>query len=307
MDLTLLLLVIPAIVAIFPVVKLVNRSEFHRLIVAADKGNAVARTQLDAYLRQKGFSDESYIKYRLKMYTKMAQRGDAFAECQIGQDLLYRQHDFKRAYPYLLNAAEKGNVEAMMVLGLSFSAAVNETASPEEGLCVNNEESFRWFLKAASFGNAHAMRHVADAYEDGIGTAADSENARRWLENGAKINDPECMLRLADYYGVGKPNCNKEKRIALLERVMRLRDEACYAKAAFLLGLDFGAPFFFEGAQKDRYTNARKAAYCMILKWVVSGCTDNSLWEYVQKTGYQPYQDEFAHWKADAAELRYCP
>ena len=59
------------------------------------------------------------------------------------------------------DAANLGNAEAMMYLGVMYGAAL--------GAELNYAESKAWFLKAADKGNAQAMTNIGLLYYRGLG------------------------------------------------------------------------------------------------------------------------------------------
>ena len=53
--------------------------------------------------------------------------------------------------------------------------------SPEEGI--------QWYVRAADFGCAEAMRCLAGCYAEGTGVEADPQEALRWYQKAADAGD----------------------------------------------------------------------------------------------------------------------
>lgn len=269
------------------------------LIIATDHGDKAALKLLWEERDRRKISDEAFIRYRRSLYTRLAQKGDAFAEYQLGWEAL-SLHQPRAAYDYYRRAADKGCTEAMTRLALLY-------ATGSEGFEENLPLSFQWYMCAANAGDTHAMAKVSNCYQWGHGVEENLEGAIYWASKGAKAGSAECVLQLAECYNTMPPTPEKKAtRLKYLEQAMRMGDGDVYEKAANSLGYFFGSAYISNLLPEDQYTDRRKAAYCFTLAWLCD--TDNDyVKENLQKVGYRTSQREFEQWRADALALRYNP
>ena len=270
------------------------------LIIAADRGDKAARKLLWEERDRRKISGEDYIRYRRSLYTRLAQKGDAFAEYELGEDALLILRQPRAAYDYYRRAADKGCTEAMTRLALLY-------ATGSEGFEENLPLSFQWYMCAANAGDTKAMAEVSSCYHSGYGVEKNLEGAIYWASKGAKAGSAKCVFQLAECYNTLPPAPEKKAtRLKYLEQAMRMGDGDVYEKAANSLGYFFGSAYIYNLQLEDQYTDRRKAAYCFTLAWVCD--TDNDyVKENLQKVGYRTSQREFEQWRADALALRYNP
>jgi TPR repeat protein len=94
--------------------------------------------------------------------------------------------------------AEKGNVKAELFLGHAY-AHENPTVKH-----VDYSEAFKWFKTASSQGSGEGSAAIAELYEQGLGVAKSSEEAKAWWELAAKQGydqqkiDVRCFTRTPD-------------------------------------------------------------------------------------------------------------
>jgi hypothetical protein len=61
-----------------------------------------------------------------------------------------------------------------------------------------------YLRESAEFGDAEAMGHMGDAYEDGKGVPQDLAEAAGWYRRGADSGDAPCQAQLGECYELGK-------------------------------------------------------------------------------------------------------
>ena len=81
----------------------------------------------------------------------LAKSGKGITEFQKGK-VLYDKKMYKKAYPFLLNAAKKGNAKAMMHLGKMF---YNGWGVPH-----SHKKGHDWHSKAAKLGNKESIKKL---------------------------------------------------------------------------------------------------------------------------------------------------
>ena len=86
----------------------------------------------------------------------------------------------QEAARWWIRAAEAGNVNAMMDLGLEFQRG------KIWGFPASKAQSAYWFSRAAYMGNADAQRYLAYRYYYGVGVAKDRKQAAKWARKAAR-------------------------------------------------------------------------------------------------------------------------
>ena len=183
-------------------------------------------------------ADESYktkdYSKAMKWYLKAADKGNAHAQCQIGNMYNSAQGvtaDYSTALKWFLKSANQGNTEAQRHIGDLYLAGrgVNHNYSTAlqwynkavangdlHALCDiglmyrcrgKNSEAMKWLLKAAEQGDTNAMYHIGDMYESGSGVKKDLSVAIQWFLKAAEQGDADSQSRagLMYYYGNGVP------------------------------------------------------------------------------------------------------
>ncbi len=108
-------------------------------------------------------------------YLKAARAGMLEAQFNLGT-FYFLNNQFDRAQPWLLRAAERGNV-----------AAQNNLAQLhlKKGALYNEAEAFRWFLRAAAAGHVEAQYNTCHMYSAGDGVARNEVEAYKWCDIAA--------------------------------------------------------------------------------------------------------------------------
>ena len=86
---------------------------------------------------------------------------------------MYEAGKFSAALKAFREAADDGNVEAMMYLGVMYGSGT--------GTEVNYTDSMAWFVKAANHGDSQAMTNIGLLYYRGLGQTQDYRQALSWF------------------------------------------------------------------------------------------------------------------------------
>ena len=184
-------------------------------------------------MADEAYKTKDYSK-AMKWYLKAAGKGNAHAQCQIGNMYNSAQGvtaDYSTALKWFLKSANQGNTEAQRHIGDLYLAGrgVNHNYSTAlqwynkavangdvHALCDiglmyrcrgKNSEAMKWLLKAAEQGDTNAMYHIGDMYESGSGVKKDPSVAIQWFLKAAEQGDADSQSRagLMYYYGNGVP------------------------------------------------------------------------------------------------------
>lgn len=143
---------------------------------SAEKGNAKANVKMGEIYMSKfyPFNDKAKAeKYYAKAYKTLKQQegysGDACYQLgMMYKDGLSVEKNPELAVSYFKSASARGNANAYYELGLIYQ---NE---------LERVEAFNCFMKAAEKGLPEAMLEVAKAYETGLGTSRNRDQAINW-------------------------------------------------------------------------------------------------------------------------------
>ena len=145
---------------------------------------------------------------------------------------LYEQKDYENALKFLKKATEKGNLEAMIligemyyngdgvkidklealryytkVVGIEYNEAINISYPMEiigfmyqygEGVRQNTRRAIEWYLKSAELGNISAIRAIGDIYRYGEGAEPNLYMALNWYKKAAALGDNTALRRIDD-------------------------------------------------------------------------------------------------------------
>lgn len=92
----------------------------------------------------------------------------------------------------LQNAADNGDADAMNKLGNVYRRG--------QGVAINIQEAFKWYLKGANNENLFAMVNLARAYEQGQGVTKDMQESVKWYQKAANKGQVDAMYGLSSLY-----------------------------------------------------------------------------------------------------------
>lgn len=104
-----------------------------------------------------------------------------------------------------IKGIEKGahnvlRVDDQFAVGFYYSYA----AEAKKHMKPDHEEAFKWFLRAAKFGEAKAQYFLGYAYARGQGTDKDETTAAKWYVKSAEQGETEAQVALGFAYLLGK-------------------------------------------------------------------------------------------------------
>lgn len=108
--------------------------------------------------------------------------------------------DLKRAEDLYIQAAENGNVEAMVALGDLYVVNITPLERQLYGVPWDSVKSFYWYEKAAEAGHVESMVIVGNYTYAGKGTPKDFSNAVIWYNKAIEKGSLEAMYELGDRY-----------------------------------------------------------------------------------------------------------
>lgn len=278
-------------------------SEFDNLIIRADKTmSEYDRNNLYAAIDRKGYSDEQYNNYRTSLYTRLAKSGDTFAQCQLG-DLAHLQKQTNEALHWYTLSAEGGCTEAMYSLGLYYSEFGNGEYS-SGGFGYDPVKSFGYFLQAAQGGHLKAMHSVACCFEDGEGTAADSDKALEWAQRGASLGSWDCCYYLAEsvYNNLLHPMHDQAKALQWYRKSAEYADRDQFERTVRSMGYIYGGSYIYNTPETP-LSDRKKAAYCFTMSYITNHDDDLDK-DLLMKTGYRISEQEFAKLRDDTINRR---
>ncbi len=140
-----------------------------------------------------------YAPLKGKDWQALAEQGDANAQVWLARHLLLT-NELEEAVVWLGKAAERGHVEAMTLLGLSYLTGRAVTRSPEDAV--------KWLRLAAEKNYPKAEGLLGLAYV----TAAEvrnEEESRRWVRKAAANGDPLGQTLLGEFLLFGRAGMEK--------------------------------------------------------------------------------------------------
>lgn len=164
------------------------------------------------------------------LYAKIAgANGNADAQVLAGHIQLTGKTghiDTYDAARWFLNAAQLGNVEAMVSLG-------KMGLKSKGGL--NTSDAMTWLKRAAEQGDAGAMELLADMHTLGKGTAPNAQAAQRWQLKSANLGGQKSMRQMGDDLF----ETNPKSALIWYEKAARTGD----AQAAYIAAIMYAENF----------------------------------------------------------------
>ena len=124
----------------------------------------------------------SFFSLRLSLLRKQAERGDATAQCLLGDDYYNGEgvpQDYAEAAKWFRLAAEQGHARAQNNLGVMYDYGSGA------GVPQDSKETVKWYRRAAEQGNAGAQYGLGLAYREGRGVPQDFVQAYAWFNISA--------------------------------------------------------------------------------------------------------------------------
>jgi len=138
---------------------------------------------------------------------------------------LYKNGQYKQAFPVCSEAAEQGNADAQLTLGKMYAFG--------EGVQQDVVEAAKWFCKAAEQGDVKAQFGLGFMYANGRGVQQDYAKAAKWYLKAAEQGYAKAQNILGRMYDSGE---GVQRDDAEAAKWYRKAAEQGYAKAQFILG-----------------------------------------------------------------------
>lgn len=159
--------------------------------------NCVAFAEaLSTGIRETKFSPDTPLE--ISSFRKAAGRGDAFAQCHLGNCYYYgkgAEQDYTEAVTWYRKAAEQGYAEAQYKLGDCYSNG--------QGVKKDINVSVKWYRKAAEQGNVEAQWRLGYCYLCASGFEQDYGQAVKWLRMAAEKGNGIAHFGLGQCYENG--------------------------------------------------------------------------------------------------------
>lgn len=152
---------------------------------------------LDFKNAQKEYEVKKY-SLALEYFTKSAEKGNDEAMVMIGD--LHRfgegvSQSWEESTKWYQKAAEKGNGEAMLNIGLIYLKGI--------GVSQDFSKALEWLSKAVEKGNSAAMGHIGVMYFEGVGVSKDNTKGMEWLLKSAEKGNSAAMKNVGNIYYSG--------------------------------------------------------------------------------------------------------
>ena len=196
-------------------------SEFR---LAAEQGNGHAQLYLGImYGKGLGVVKDGEIASK---WLQLAIDANAITPFQLGVMFGTAKYH-KEATKWYIYGAERGDVKAQTILGLSY-------ANGERGLEKDHKEASKWLRLAAEQGYAESQFYLGSLYEVGAGVPKDSKEAIQWYRLAAKQGHANAQLYLGTIF-VNEEGVPENKMKA--KKWLRLAAEQGIAAAQARLGV----------------------------------------------------------------------
>lgn len=145
------------------------------------------------------YENTQYEYDRIKMLKAWAEKGDADAQCKLGDKYYYGvgvSINHLEAFRLYSLSAEQGNMQAQFYLGVMF----------EHGWGVKQDykEAFNWYIKSAMQGDEMSQNNLGHLYDYGLGLPVDYDEAMRWFRMAAGKGDSGAQYNIGRMYYWGR-------------------------------------------------------------------------------------------------------
>lgn len=182
-------------------------------------------------------ADDAKAKLTLLTQKQDKPVGKKTAADLIAAALALEKNDQKGAAQLYLQAAQMGDVDAQVKMGMLFQEG--------KGLDQNDKEAFFWYKKAADQGNMNALSFLAVMYEEGRGTEKDLKQAAVAYKQAADKGSGTAQEALADMYQLGS---GVERDLGLAAKYYKLAADQGRPYAQVELGRAY---LFGQGVDRD--------------------------------------------------------
>jgi TPR repeat protein len=146
-----------------------------------------------------------------------------YSSFRLGVDC-YQQKNYDGAMEYFLQAANQGDVLAVVQIGLMYDFGL--------GVQQNYTEARKWYLRAAEKGEPRAMYLVGHMYEFGEGVSIDNSIAFTWYLKSARQGHASAQFEIGKI--LTRTGRDTETYVKGVEW-LKLAARQCHAKALKVL------------------------------------------------------------------------
>ncbi len=192
---------------------LANQDDFIKLVRANDNGEKWASQKINKMF-QEGVPDliPRIARARVQIYKNAAYKGDLRAQYYYGLSL--QGIDNEESLRFLLPLAENGNVDAIIAIAMGYGHY--------GGYGEDEAKNFKWYMRAAEMGDAHAMNQVALKYV----SERDYDKAFYWYKELANQNNAKGFCGMAKCYENRITILNHNNRKQNTKEIQTLYQEA---------------------------------------------------------------------------------
>jgi TPR repeat protein len=171
----------------------------------------------------------------------------AYSECMklfygvINKTSKNESEDMLEAVKLGTYAAEEGNVDAQLFLGVCFSRGL--------GVLQDFKMVFHWYMKAAEQGDPVAQYNVACCHVKGEGVEEDKARAFYWYMKSAKQGFSPAQFNVGGFY-FGGDNGVKKDRAKSFYWYMKAAEQG-HVKAQYNVGLQYDLGEIGDGKEQD--------------------------------------------------------
>ena len=145
----------------------------------------------------------------------------------------------RKAFQFLVRAAELGHVEATYSLGFCYmnggmgNIGYSDEVLQQQVVPVDENQGLELLAAAAAQGHGLAALRIAEYWE---GHAKDEpamlRRAVEWYKKGMALGEPNCLIRLADFHILGKVLPKDRKTARMLYKRAEKADDQCAKRIA---------------------------------------------------------------------------
>lgn len=175
-------------------------------------------------------------------------------------ELVLMREKFAKKMPYLIELANGGNVQAMIILGRIYCSGVLVDEDFQEGI--------KWLDKAKLKGNAQELYKLGMVYKNGIPPLKNPKKALECLEKSAKGGNDKAWFSWASMYknGDGVPQ-DYSKAMEIFREGSEHKDPKCFFGQGYLYYKGFGCTQDYQKAvesfEKGAELDDRQSTYML--------------------------------------------
>ena len=198
---------------------------------AANRGNPVAQFLL-GHAYEIGFGVPKDMSETARWYAQAMEPRAFNGEAVPNQPA---PKDFAQAFDLYRKAAELGDRDAELYMGLAYDMGQDAPKNPSEAA--------RWYRKAAAQGSASAASNLGILYHEGEGMPRDSVEAAVWFESAASRGSASAQYGLGRMYYKGDGVTQSYSQAAAwLEKAARQGNAPAQVLLSYMYATGLGVP-----------------------------------------------------------------